>query len=552
MPRSIQKMLDTRRGRIFIENLTAYLFIFPAMAIIFIFGIFPVGFAFFVSLHDWRRFPEAYLGIDNYVRALGSFGYVLIFWLAIIAFIYAGVMLWKLWQRRDAERRNWLLILPGAANAAAIAAFINWFFIAYLKVLEVPQRLPRTELRSRSKFIDEFLNSFTFPEVEQAANWMLLAAVIAIVLSVWLMRRVRTRDNASFLTQFTGIAFVVIAGAWLLRSMLMAIDTAITAAQAAGEELPVWSYIIFISGGVLLLWVAFRVWQMAIDADEDRRFILYLLVGLFLLTGAYLLIVYIPEALTEADDDLMQGFWVTVLYVLGTVPVQLGAGLGLAYLLFYITSGKAVFRIIYFLPYITPFAATAVVFSLLFSNRPEGPANRVLSFLGIETQSWLLEPTPINELIFGRDLPQLLEGPGLALVVIMIWSAWTYIGYDIVIFMAGLGNISTEYYEAAQIDGASGWRIFRHITLPLLSPTTFFLSLLAIIGTFQAFTQIWIMRRPASDDAVDTVGVYLYETISTNIPRYGYGSAMAFVLFGVVLLMTLFQNRILGRKVFYG
>ena len=90
------------------------------------------------------------------------------------------------------------------------------------------------------------------------------------------------------------------------------------------------------------------------------------------------------------------------------------------------------------------------------------------------------------------------------------------------------------------------------LRLPLLSPTTFFLSLIAIIGTFQAFTQIWIMRRPSSYDAVDTVGVYLFEVITDANPRYGFGSAMAFVLFGLILIVTLLQNRVMGRRVFYG
>jgi multiple sugar transport system permease protein len=134
----------------------------------------------------------------------------------------------------------------------------------------------------------------------------------------------------------------------------------------------------------------------------------------------------------------------------------------------------------------------------------------------------------------------------------MLYTIWTYIGYDTVVFLAGLGNISGELYEAARIDGASGWRLFRHITLPLLSPTTFFLSLIAIIGTFKAFTQIWIMRSPAAGSSVDTVSVYIFETVRATDPNMGYGSAMSFVLFGIILLLTLFQNRIMGSKVFYG
>jgi multiple sugar transport system permease protein len=140
----------------------------------------------------------------------------------------------------------------------------------------------------------------------------------------------------------------------------------------------------------------------------------------------------------------------------------------------------------------------------------------------------------------------------LALVVIILYSVWTYAGYSAVIFLAGLGTIPGDVYEAARIDGANGWQQFRHITLPLLSPTTFFLMLIATIGTFQAFTQIFLMRRPGAFDAVDTINLYIYDEITRSSPDYAYGSAMAFVLFAVILTLTLIQNRIVGRKVFYG
>ena len=89
--------------------------------------------------------------------------------------------------------------------------------------------------------------------------------------------------------------------------------------------------------------------------------------------------------------------------------------------------------------------------------------------------------------------------------------------YDAVIFLAGLGNIPPELYEAARIDGASGWHIFRHITLPLLSPTIFFLSLVAIIGTFQAFTQIWILRTNAVGSTVNTASVYIFDELNIGV-----------------------------------
>jgi len=203
---------------------------------------------------------------------------------------------------------------------------------------------------------------------------------------------------------------------------------------------------------------------------------------------------------------------------------------------------------VYFIPYITPFVATSIIFRIIFNGGEQSPANRIISLVGITPQRWILERSSVGELL---GLPDFLAGPSLALLVIMLYSAWTYIGYDAVIFLAGLGNIDSELYEAARIDGATGWRIFRHITLPLLSPTIFFLSLVAIIGTFQAFTQIWILRTGAVGNAVNTASVYIFDELQ-NSNRYGYASSMAFVLFAMILLLTLFQNRIMGRKVFYG
>ncbi len=541
--------MSSRRGRFVRENLTAYLFILPATTIIFVFGLFPVAFAFFVSLHDWQRFPEEYTGLANYTRALGDFGYVLFVGLALGAILVVGVQIVRI--TRQSGWRAWRFALPGAINAGAIAALTIWFFRALPYILEAPRRVPRGRAGSRQAFLDEFFASFSFPAVSDAAAILLPLLAASLLISALFLGLSRDKDRTHHVMRFTLIGLLLIAAGGLIDLTAQAIDAAAETARASGDDLPLWTYITLIGAGAVLLVAAYALWQRAVRQTYDRPFVLTALAALLLLGGSVLLIIQIPQALTASDDNLMRGFWITILYVLGTVPVQLGLGLFFAYRLFHAARGKSFFRMLYFLPYITPFAATSVVFATLFSNRPLSIANRVLAAGGIDAQKWLSEPTPVNELVFGTDLPQILEGPSLALLVIIIWSVWTYAGYDIVIFLAGLGSISPEYYEAARIDGASGWNIFRHITLPLLSPTTFFLSLIAIIGTFQAFTQIWMMRQPAAHDAVDTVGVYLFEMVSSR-NNLGYGSALAFVLFGVILVVTFFQNRIMGRRVFYG
>ena len=141
--------------------------------------------------------------------------------------------------------------------------------------------------------------------------------------------------------------------------------------------------------------------------------------------------------------------------------------------------------------------------------------------------------------------------PSVALVSIILYNIWVYVGYDIVILLAGLSAIPQHYYEAAEIDGANSWQTFRHVTLPLVSPTLFFLSMVAVIGTFKAFNHIYILRTPGARDSVDVLSVAIFDQIF-EFHNAGYASAMAFVLFVAILALTFLQNKILGKRVFYG
>lgn len=544
----------SKRGRIVLENLTAYAFLFPALLLIFLFGIFPVGFAFFVSLHNWRRFPGDYDALENYLEALGDFAYVAFFWLAVGALVYGLYLGWR-WWRRSAENEErpaaFLYIIPGILNAGSMLLFIRWFFAVLIIILNIPRALLGQDV-NLEVFVGAFLDSFRSPEVAEMGNLWLLSAGAALAVSAVVARRLFRSNSSTYLILATGMCLALAGGYLILQLTLTQIQAAILAAQENGTELPIWSQIVLISLGAALIGAAYFVWRRATHTFDTRCFILLIGAALLLMLGGYLFIGQLPALLAQADDDLLNGFSVTVMYSMGTVPFQLGIGMVLAYLLFQNIRGKALFRIIYFLPYITPWVATSVVFKVLLSHRDASVGNQFLGLFGIPPQKWLLEPTGVFQLIFGPDLPQWLAGPGLALVAIMIFSVWTYIGYDAVVFLAGMGNIQPDLYEAARIDGATRWHEFRHITFPLLSPTTFFLSLIAVIGTFQAFTQIWIMRSPAAGGSVDTVGVYIFQKVTQTNPELGYGSAMAFVLFAVILVLTLIQNRIAGRRVFYG
>lgn len=541
----------SRRGRILIENITAYLFIAPAGLIIFLFALFPVGFALFVSLHRWRRNPDDYRGLDNYVEAIGNFAFIIFFWIAVIAIIFAINSAWRLIKQTREERIGLFYLLPGGIIAIAVITFINWFFQALYVILNVPVRLRGQETNAQS-FIDELFNSFKFPEILDAANVMIVAVGAAIIVTVLMSNIIKLKRSTHYLFLASLMFIALLTGIFVMQLTVGEINVAIEEAQQSDASLDVWAQIILISAGVGILFVAYRLWGYTTSTFNDRNFIVTGLVAVLLIIGGYILISELPRAFNEADDDVLQGFSVTIMYAVFSVPIQLTLGLGLSVLLFQNIKGKSIFRLIYFLPYITPFVATALVFTLIFARRDASPINSFIGIFGGEPRPWLTETDGIFEILLGRDLPGMLGGPGLALFVIIIFNVWVYAGYSTVIFLAGLGNISNDLYEAARIDGANGWRVFRHITLPLLSPTTFFLTLIATIGTLQAFTQIFLLRQNGAFDAVDTINLLIYQEVTANNPDYAYGSAMSFVLFIVILLLTLFQNRLLGRKVFYG
>lgn len=248
---------------------------------------------------------------------------------------------------------------------------------------------------------------------------------------------------------------------------------------------------------------------------------------------------------------------------LGTVPVQLALGLLIASFLYQKIPAKQAFRVIYLLPYIVPSVASAAVFERLFSLRPESFANQVLALFARPPEQWLLEPKGIFFLLSGERMAAVSEsiianywlswaqGPSLALVSIMFFNWWVFVGYYALIYTNGLSNIPRQLYEAAEVDGAGKLIVFFKITLPLLSPTTYFLTLLGIIGTFKAFAHIYVLRHPAARGEVDPMSVQIFFTFFRK-SRFGYAAAMSLLLFAIVLVLTLVQRRIMKERVHYG
>lgn len=245
----------------------------------------------------------------------------------------------------------------------------------------------------------------------------------------------------------------------------------------------------------------------------------------------------------------------TLYFVAGVVPASMVIPLLLAMLLRGKLLGKSVYRTVYFLPVVTSAVAVSVVWTWLF-NPEAGPINRLLGFLGIEPLLWLREPRGVFAMIMqplGINLEGILSGPSLALVALMVVSVWKSIGYNTVLFLAGLENIPHTYYEAAKLDGARTWAMFRHVTLPLLSPTTYYVLIMTTIVSFQSFALVYVMTPPPGGGPLGTTNLIVFYLFRKAFDRFdiGYASAISVFLFVVLLSLTLLQRRLAGRRVHY-
>ena len=278
--------------------------------------------------------------------------------------------------------------------------------------------------------------------------------------------------------------------------------------------------------------------------------------------GAAAIAVLLPRIWSVGDDEMLDSLRITIWYALGTVPVQLGFGLLLAVLLDQRFKGRQAFRVIFLLPYIVPTVASAAIFQVLFSLRPESFANQLIGLFGAGPIGWLGERTGVFQMLFGwgsgapagvigQYWQTWAQGPSLALVSIMIFNYWVYIGYYALIYSNGLANIPRQLYEAAEVDGARKRTVLFRIIVPLLSPSTFFLTLLGVIGTFKAFNSIYVLRNPATGGATDPMSVYIFFSFFRR-SRFGYAAAMSLLLFALVLGLTFLQRRLMEKRVHYG
>ncbi|MDE0462879.1 MAG: ABC transporter permease subunit, partial [Caldilineaceae bacterium] len=553
--RAAPSWFQGRQGRRLREMLLAYSFLAPAFIIIGLFGLFPLAFAAYEStLRGLNKIVGSYDGLGNYVKAVDNLIYIITFWIAVGLIYFAVSTIARAVQEHRQEQTNAMRwALPATLTAAGTALFARFVYVLLPEMLLIPSKL-RGQNNTQEAFRSLVVETWWLPKV-QVALWIAVVLLVGGVVWGLFVNRTVARDSREpiYFVPFFSAGISLVSAAALIWLTWTEINAAYAEALEEGVGLELWSQIVTISAGFLLLLLAWRLWESAGQRSSNTGMALRLVGAVALMAGAWVLIAELPRVVSAGDEDWWNGLMATVFYVLGTVPIQLGLALILAALLFQKIRGQTLFRVLYFLPYVAPFVGTAAVFRIIFSNRPTAPLNSLLDLFGAEPLLWLSEPAGIIQMITGGriDLGPILSGPSLALVAIMIYGIWTYVGFDTVIFLAGLGAIPNELYEVADIDGAGGWAQFRHVTLPLLSPTIYFLSLYAVIGTFKAFNHIFVLRQAAALGTTDTASIVIFQAFKRDT-RYGYASALAILLLLIIMVITLVNNRIASRRVFYG
>lgn len=322
-------------------------------------------------------------------------------------------------------------------------------------------------------------------------------------------RHAATLQRSGVAARFGPPAFLALAAVLLaVRSRRATpLHRARTAAAWAFLGLPLAHLIVFSMGPVLFtIALSFHRWDLVTDSRE---------------------FVGVANFRALAQDA---SFWITVrntaLYVL-YVPATMALALGLA--LWLDRSGRAArwVRAVVFLPYVSSVVAVALAWQWLF-NADHGLLNAALATLGIRGPDWL-------------------GSPSTALLALIGVTVWMQVGYQMVVFLAGLQGIPRQYLEAALVDGAGAWPRFRHITLPLLRPVILFVLVTGVVSGFQVFTLVYMMTEGGPLHATDVVVYRIYQT-AWEFLRFGEASAMAVVLLLLLLLFTAVQFRLLGRR----
>lgn len=230
------------------------------------------------------------------------------------------------------------------------------------------------------------------------------------------------------------------------------------------------------------------------------------------------------------DPVFFDSLKVTFLFAVFTVPLSIIIALILAVLTHNTLKGMRIFQFFFSLPIAMSVGTSSIIWMLLF-HPTSGMINYLLGKFGVDSIQWLTDPN-------------------WALVSISLITIWMNLGFNFIILLAGLQGISSELYESAKMDGAGKISLFKNITIPLLSPTLFFVTIISVIGAFQAFGQIHILTKGGPMDSTNVFIYSLYQEAFVNF-QFGLGSTRALVLFVIILILTWIQFKVGERKVHY-
>jgi multiple sugar transport system permease protein len=230
------------------------------------------------------------------------------------------------------------------------------------------------------------------------------------------------------------------------------------------------------------------------------------------------------------DARVRQSLFVTLIYALGATAVSVAIGLGLAVLLNRPMPGRTVIRAIIFFPYIISFVIVALMWQSILDPYT-GILNGMLARFGLPTQSWLAETSS-------------------ALPTLIAITVWKDVGYAMLIYLAALQSIPSDFYDAASIDGATPAQQFRYLTWPLLTPTTLFISVVSMISQLQEMAPAYLITKGGPADATRFFSLHVFEAAFFEL-NIGYASALSFVMFLLILVITFVQFRFLNRDISY-
>ncbi|WP_375386154.1 carbohydrate ABC transporter permease [uncultured Microbacterium sp.] len=272
---------------------------------------------------------------------------------------------------------------------------------------------------------------------------------------------------------------------------------------------------------VVLALAAGGLWLLRKGSKVVSGAVITLGVALWVLMGIH------PGPGGSWNDEI---FWTslrnTLVFTIVSTPILIGLGLALALLVNTKGRGRAVYRAAFFLPYVLPISAVTLIWSYML-NPDRGLIAGFLGWFGLEGIPWLSDPA-------------------LAMPAIIVTSVWWGVGFNMVLFLAGLQDIEPAYYEAASLDGASWWQQFRHVTVPGLSHVTILVAVTQFIASFQIFGQVYIMTRGGPGTATVVLIQHIYETGFKNY-QLGYAAAISVFLFVVMAAVAAIQFRVMAR-----